>query len=300
MKKSKFLLISLVLIVLAGLGLIFGNVEAKAASDNSSLWNPPVSAKNFVDIDGKGVRVYIWRVFADEQGDFDYASLVAVRTYTFGDKMMWLAGGAFSVGSNYFEVGLADLISYYLSRYPSNESIPEADRAYLYFDVGSQKFKLEYQGLDYIGFLLGKMSGGYEQGYVVGRSEGFNEGYDLGYSRGYEEGESDGYEHGYDTGYDLGLEVGREEGYENGYSVGESDGLSRGYEQGYDNGYNDGVLATESEAYEKGFSDGQKSKLAENNEKFYSGIEKWLVPAIIAVILLGGFVTIAVRKRKEE
>ena len=48
-----------------------------------------------------------------------------------------------------------------------------------------------------------------------------------------------------------------------------------------------------SAVYEEGFQAGQKSKLAENNEKFYNGIEKWLVPAIITVIALGGFVTIA-------
>jgi len=99
---------------------------------------------------------------------------------------------------------------------------------------------------------------------------------------------TDGYNAGYNTGYSQGITDGYESGYE--------EGLNNGYEAGYQ----EGILAGEAEAYEKGFSDGQKSKLAENNEKFYSGIEKWLVPAIITVILLGGFVTIAVRKRREE
>ena len=76
--------------------------------------------------------------------------------------------------------------------------------------------------------------------------------------------------------------------------------LENALQSEYDRGYTDGVLATESEAYEQGFKDGQKSKLAENNEKFYNGIEKWLVPAIITVIALGGFVTIAARKRRDE
>ena len=76
--------------------------------------------------------------------------------------------------------------------------------------------------------------------------------------------------------------------------------LENALESEYDRGYTDGVLATESEAYEQGFRDGQKSKLAENNEAFYNGIEKWLVPAIITVIALGGFVSIAARKRREE
>ena len=77
-------------------------------------------------------------------------------------------------------------------------------------------------------------------------------------------------------------------------------GYVAGYDEGYDEGYNEGILVSESEAYEQGFKDGQKSKLAENKEKLYNGIEKWLVPAIITVIALGGFVTIAARKRREE
>ena len=77
-------------------------------------------------------------------------------------------------------------------------------------------------------------------------------------------------------------------------------GYDEGYDVGYDEGYDEGILLNQSEAYEEGFKAGQKSKLIENNEKFYNGIEKWLVPAIITVIALGGFVTIAARKRREE
>ena len=77
-------------------------------------------------------------------------------------------------------------------------------------------------------------------------------------------------------------------------------GFDDGYDEGYDDGLEEGILTGEPEAYERGFKDGQESKLAQNNEAFYQGIEKWLVPAIITVILVGGFVTIAVRKRREE
>ena len=104
------------------------------------------------------------------------------------------------------------------------------------------------------------------------------------YYKGYTDGHNSGYTSGYTVGYNEGLSAGETAGYTNGYNV----------------GYSDGVMATESEAYERGFKDGEKSKLAENNEKFYSGIEKWLVPAIITVIALGGFVTIAARKRRDE
>ena len=84
------------------------------------------------------------------------------------------------------------------------------------------------------------------------------------------------------------------------FDRGYDEGFDEGYDEGYDVGYNEGIIVTEVEAYEQGFIDGQKSKLAENNAAFYQGIEKWLVPAIITVIALGGFVTIAARKRRDE
>ena len=77
-------------------------------------------------------------------------------------------------------------------------------------------------------------------------------------------------------------------------------GFDDGYDEGYDDGFDEGILTGEPEAYERGFKDGQESRLTENNAAFYQGIEKWLVPAIITVIALGGFVSIAVRKRRDE
>jgi len=52
--------------------------------------------------------------------------------------------------------------------------------------------------------------------------------------------------------------------------------------------------------YNRGFEAGKASIIEKNNEAFYQGLEKWLVPAIITVIALGGFLTIAARKRREE
>jgi len=54
------------------------------------------------------------------------------------------------------------------------------------------------------------------------------------------------------------------------------------------------------EEYSRGFEAGKQSIIDKNNEAFYNGLEKWLVPAIITVIALGGFLTIAARKRREE
>lgn len=78
-------------------------------------------------------------------------------------------------------------------------------------------------------------------------------------------------------------------------------GLEDGYGQGYQDGYDDGILESDVyEAYQQGFIDGEKSKLATNNEAFYNGIGKWLVPAVITVIVLGGIVSIASIKRREQ
>jgi len=78
-------------------------------------------------------------------------------------------------------------------------------------------------------------------------------------------------------------------------------GLEDGYDMGYQDGYDDGFLESDVyEVYQRGFKDGEKSKLAENNASFYNGIEKWLVPAVITVIVLGGIVSIASIKRREQ
>ena len=109
-----------------------------------------------------------------------------------------------------------------------------------------------------------------------GYDDYYNYGYDYGYDKGYYDGSCDGYIEGLDEGYD------------------------EGYYYGRIDGYNEGIQVEAGEAFQSGFNAGQKSKLAENNQAFYAGIEKWLVPAIITVIALGGFVTIAARKRRDE
>lgn len=116
----------------------------------------------------------------------------------------------------------------------------------------------------------------------------FTEGYFQGFAEGIEEGYNDGYEDGYDAGLLVNYNEAYEEGFDDGYNEGFDMGLEIGREEGYDYGYN------------LGYEEGEKSKLAENNETFYNNIEKWLVPAIITVIALGGFVSIAAIKRREQ
>jgi len=306
MKKLKFLLMSLVLLVFLGFSLFFLPVEVKATSGNIWLWTASEEARSFRDIDDKGVRVYIYSVYVDNQGYFDYAEVSVPKTYDFGGTS-WNSGTLESIGSGFFDDSLADLLAYYMSQYGSGNIISAWDRSYLYFDVLYQKFFVEYHGDDYLGFWIGRYSSAYSEGYSdgvtsgEGYNEGYAEGYDVGHTEGYAEGYSEGFDVGKSVNYDEGYDVGYNYGYEVGYDEGYIEGIDLGYQEGYYEGYIDGLYISEcGPIYEQGFKDGQESRLAENNAAFYQGIEKWLVPAIITVIALGGFVSIAVRKRRDE
>lgn len=133
----------------------------------------------------------------------------------------------------------------------------------------------------------------YQYGYDLGYMVGYGDGYNFGLEQSYWEGHQDGYEQGYLVGYDdgenAGYVIGKNEGYEYGYNVGYNDAYEEiNPNEKYTQGYNDGFKA------------GEKSKIAQNNEAFYKSIEKWLVPAIITVIIVGGIVSIIAIKRREQ
>ena len=274
MKKSKFLLMSLVLIVLLGFSSFFVPAKVKA-NDLIEVWGAPEAAKNFMDKDGKGIRLCVERVSkvsADNSDFFTYAEMRPIKDYSsYFEDEDFDPGGVFAFGRGWFDSDAIDFLTYLLDRWGDNVLIPDWDRPYVYFNVAVQNFWIEFHGttLAYAAYWNEEYMSLFDD---FGYDEVFNYGYNTGYSFGYDEGYQTGYGEGYGEGYDI----------------------------GHDTGYGEGVLVGAPEAYERGYSDGQKSKLAENNEKFYNGLEKWLVPAIIAVILLGGYVTIAVRKRKEE
>ena len=148
----------------------------------------------------------------------------------------------------------------------------------------------------------------YQYGYDLGYMVGYGDGYNFGLEQSYWEGHQDGYEHGYLVGYDDGENAGYNAGYDYGYNVGYDEGKEYGinfgrehwYSEGYEYGYNAGYDDGENAGYNDGFKAGEKSKIAQNNEAFYKSIEKWLVPAIITVILVGGIVSIIAIKRREE
>ena len=131
--------------------------------------------------------------------------------------------------------------------------------------------------------------------------------YNLGYQTGLSESEnsaSNAYRDGYEAGSKLAeglLESEYQRGLQNGFETGFNDGYNNGYQNGFDNAYNEIITSDEyTLGYNDGFKAGEKSQLSRNTETFYNGIEKWLVPAIITVIVLGGIMSISALKRREQ
>jgi len=111
----------------------------------------------------------------------------------------------------------------------------------------------------------------------------------------------DAYNSGYRDGYTAGKAIADELKYEQGYIEGWNEGFEEGYDRGYNKAYEEINLNEEYMlGYQDGFRAGEKSKIAQNNEAFYNNIEKWLVPAIISVIIVGGIVSIIAIKRREQ
>ena len=131
----------------------------------------------------------------------------------------------------------------------------------------------------------------YQLGYITGQDESSNNA-----SRAYQ----DGYEDGLRLAEGL-LESEYQRGFQNGSETGYLNGKNEGYQDGFDDAYNEIISSDEyTLGYDNGFKDGEKSKIAQNNQSFYSNIEKWLVPAIIVVLVVGGIMSISALKRREQ
>ena len=94
----------------------------------------------------------------------------------------------------------------------------------------------------------------------------------------------------YNRGYSEGYDTGRSEGYNIGYNYGRSFGYSEGYHVGYDDGYSEGLSASDPETYQRGYNDGYDDGSKTAISKFTSNFDKWIVPAIIIVVIAGIFV----------
>ncbi|MEM1973671.1 MAG: hypothetical protein QXN68_02655 [Thermoplasmata archaeon] len=82
--------------------------------------------------------------------------------------------------------------------------------------------------------------------------------------------------------YNVSLRTPYDDGYVAGYNV--------GFEAGKEVGILEGIDITSPEAYEKGYLDG-------NLNGFYANLHVWMPPAIIIVIILGGIVWFATRRK---
>ena len=173
----------------------------------------------------------------------------------------------------------------------------------------------------------------YNEGFGAGTTSGFTDGYADGVIKAYNDGflsaryefitnnptrtdlnivnDSSGftYNEGYNQGradYGL-LSNGIWYNYENSYNAGLNDGIGTTYENGFSgltwdgNPINDqgsytyglGVNSSQQDAYNKGYLDGGKNS-------FMGSFDKWIVPAIIIVIVVGGALSIMAMKRRGD
>lgn len=215
MKKSKFVFLSMVLILLLCFSLFSVSVEVKAASDGEldvdieEFWVEngwPLSAMNYEDSYGKGIRFYVDRVDKWELvgTTIRYAIAYSTDDYYFDDGSI----------DNYIEYvilyqfcsdALVSVFNYYSDTYGLFTGIPEFDKVLIIWDVDQQMFVSS----DYLFY---QIETSFNEGYDEGQNVGYGEGYDVGYSEGHEAG--------YDVGYNEGHDVGYSEGYDEGYDIG--------------------------------------------------------------------------------
>jgi len=153
MKKSKLVLLSLILIVLLGFSLFFVTTKVYGATDDIDpdlelFWSTPgwpLSAIDFVDEDGKGVKFYVYSVDmttplivlkSPKEYYFDDGMIDLFEYYVIFMEDSWL--------TDYFADYLDDVFAYYQETYGSYEIIPDWDRICLYWDVEKQVFDSDY------------------------------------------------------------------------------------------------------------------------------------------------------------
>ena len=141
---------------------------------------------------------------------------------------------------------------------------------------------------DNIDTLMEFVSQSYEEGYAIGFDEGYSEGYTIGQNRIFNYG-SEIYDFNYINSYDYLL------GYESALIDGNNyaDGILAGYENMYDNG--SGLYdydPVDSYDYGLGYDAGSLVNVNAGATTFMTNFDTWIVPAIVIVILLGGFISI--------
>jgi hypothetical protein len=195
MKKSKFVLLSLVLIVLLSFSLFFIPVGVKAASDGEldvdidEYWvglGWPLSAMNYKDVDGKGIKFYVEFVsqVESEGSIYRFIMIYSVKDYFFADGSIFTYE-EYPLLYQFCSESLISVFNYYYDTYELLETIPEFDRILVIWDVDKQMFV----GPDYLSYCIDDgYHEGYQEGIIANHEAAYYEGYNTGYGAGYEVG----------------------------------------------------------------------------------------------------------------
>jgi hypothetical protein len=128
----------------------------------------------------------------------------------------------------------------------------------------------------------------YQNGVTAGYLNGRNE---FGYYDSVS-GTWKNYQNGYDLGYITGLEEATTDAYNTGVNVGRNQVVTNGsVEYGFD-------IQT-SYDYIAGVYVGRQENVNAGMTNFMTDFDKWIVPAILIVLILGGFIAVVNRKRNE-
>lgn len=163
-----------------------------------------------------------------------------------------------------------------------NYSIPENAHFFRYFVLVegplASNYVAEWNDVAYVGY--GDLLEIYQDAWWNGYDKGYDEGSDYGYGLGVSES------------YDVGKEAGKTEGYNNGrndYGI-FYNGQWRDATYYGDIRFTEGTQVADQEIYDNGYLEGSK-------DIFLSNFDKWIVPAIFIVLVLGGL--IAFRGRRD-
>ena len=171
MRKSKFVLLSMVLILLLCFSLFSVSVEVKATSDGEldidieELWVElgwPLSAMNYDEGDGKGIRFYVEYVNEIEVGGttYHYIQVFSVYDYDFYDGSID-TDISYIIPYQFCSDTLVSVFNYYRDTYGLLEIIPEFDRVLVIWDVDQQMFVSS----DYLFY---QIETSYNEGYDIG------------------------------------------------------------------------------------------------------------------------------------
>ena len=149
-----------------------------------------------------------------------------------------------------------------------------------------------------------------DENYQKGFDDGYRTGYDSGsliatdtiYSDAYSTGMNDMYNNGSDQyGYTQSASQDYQDGYNSGNTLGYNTGFTAGQDDIFNNGsFQAGYILENAYDYLSGYQVGSQQNVNAGVTNFLDDLHTWIVPAIIIVILLGGFTSIAAIKKRGD